>query len=198
MGLTGGRSDWHPLWGDCMRHRMAVGSDSFSPNFHSARALLWCVKTVANICPATGHLVGYLNRLTAPPPTFCKHHGVALFNDCSHCGVPWPLIALGYSANPTHGADFCGSCGAPAPWLSRGRLMLWLRDQIQAERDMPADTRTTLQRVLERLERMAPDNTKATAGWERIRQQAPKVWEATKPVRDTLIGEAVKKALGPG
>jgi len=76
--------------------------------------------------------------------------------------------------------------------------MLWLRDQIQAERDMPADTRTTLQRVLERLERMAPDNTKATAGWERIRQQAPKVWEATKPVRDTLIGEAVKKALGPG
>jgi hypothetical protein len=28
--------------------------------------------------------------------------------------------------------------------------------------------------------------------------QAPKVWEAMKPVRDTLIGEAVKKALGLG
>jgi hypothetical protein len=26
---------------------------------------------------------------------------------------------------------------------------------------------------------------------------APKVWAATKPVRDSLIGEAVKRLLGP-
>jgi len=49
---------------------------------------------------------------------------------------------------------------------------------------------------LTHLETLAPDDTKAVEAWKRIREAAPRVWEAMKPVRDTLIGEAVKKALG--
>jgi len=67
---------------------------------------------------------------------------------------------------------------------------------IRAATDVPETTRHELQDVLGRLQAMAPDDTKAVAGWQRIRDVAPKVWDATKPVRDTLIGEAVKKALG--
>jgi hypothetical protein len=49
---------------------------------------------------------------------------------------------------------------------------------------------------VERLRELEPGDTKAVSGWERIRTDVPKVWEAIKPLRDTLIGEAVKKALG--
>jgi len=42
---------------------------------------------------------------------------------------------------------------------------------------------------------MDANDPKGVAGWQRISEVAPKVWEAMKPVRDALIGEAVKTAL---
>lgn len=32
--------------------------------------------------------------------------------------------------------------------------------------------------------------------WKRLRDATPKVWDALEPVASTVIGEAVKKALG--
>ncbi len=43
---------------------------------------------------------------------------------------------------------------------------------------------------------MDPDDRKAIAGWEKLKKLAPTVWEVTKPVRDALMAEAVKKAMG--
>ena len=43
---------------------------------------------------------------------------------------------------------------------------------------------------------MDPNDTKSVSAWKRVRELAPKVWETTKPVRDALIGEIVKRALG--
>jgi hypothetical protein len=40
------------------------------------------------------------------------------------------------------------------------------------------------------------NNTKTASAWKKIRDHAPKVWEASEPVRDALIGEGVKKILG--
>jgi hypothetical protein len=44
---------------------------------------------------------------------------------------------------------------------------------------------------------MGADDAKTVAAWKRLREVAPKVWAATKPVRDVLIGAAVKRLLGP-
>jgi hypothetical protein len=74
--------------------------------------------------------------------------------------------------------------------------MEWIRSNLKASVDVPASTRLELLEVLSKLEAMDANDTKGIAGWQRIREAAPKVWERTKPVRDALISEAVKKAMG--
>jgi len=50
---------------------------------------------------------------------------------------------------------------------------------------------------LKRLDAMGADDDKTVAAWKKLREVAPKVWEATKgPVREVLIGKAVER-LGP-
>jgi hypothetical protein len=65
------------------------------------------------------------------------------------------------------------------------------------QRSIPVSTRYELRELLRRLQTMDPDDTKAVTAWRRIREAAPKVWEATKPVRDAIIGEMVKRTIGP-
>ena len=85
----------------------------------------------------------------------------------------------------------------PGPWLWRDDLMDWLTHQAQAGASVSDASRVELRAVLARLKAMDPDDTKAVSAWKRVQELAPKVWDATKgPVRDVLIGEAVKKLLG--
>lgn len=128
----------------------------------------------------------------------CPEHGVRLFNACKACKTTWRLAGAGgpIATEPLVGAKFCTHCGAPAPWLSRADLVQWVQHQVQASSELPASTRVELQGVLERLRDMDPNDTKSVSAWKRVRELAPKVWETTKPVRDALIGEIVKRALG--
>ena len=152
------------------------------------------------ICPADGHFI------RPPFGDFCQDHGVRWFVQCVACPAPWPLVPSGHYARTalSHsdsedrltGADFCANCGIPGPWLTRDKLIQWIRHQLQADTTMPGATRLELLATMDRLQAMSPDDTKAIAGWEQIKKGAPKVWEVTKPVRDVLISEAVKKALG--
>jgi len=45
-------------------------------------------------------------------------------------------------------------------------------------------------------ERVGPNDTNTVSAWKQVSERAPKVWDMMKPVRDALIGEAVKKLLG--
>jgi hypothetical protein len=74
--------------------------------------------------------------------------------------------------------------------------MEWLTHQVQAAESVSDANRIELRAVLARLKAMDPEDTKAVSAWKRFQELAPKVWDATKPVRDVLIGEAVKKAMG--
>jgi len=153
---------------------------------------------MAHICPATGHTVAsYPHGPSTAPPPFCPHHGVKLFQNCRTCGAPWPVTSVGsYSANPNAGASFCSQCGAPATWLSRRELVQWLKAQVQAS-DVEAAERLELQGVLDRLADMDPGDTRAIAGWQKLRDGAPKVWAKAKPIIDILTTAVeVKKALG--
>jgi hypothetical protein len=149
------------------------------------------------ICPADGHVVD------DPQGPYCQAHGVPWFLDCPTCGVGWPTKASGRyaitSLSPLskreRGSDFCASCGAPCPWLTRPQLIEWMRSNVKAAAEVPTPARHELLDILARLEAMDANDTKAVAGWQRISEVAPKVWKAAKPVRDALVGEAVKKAL---
>jgi hypothetical protein len=116
----------------------------------------------------------------------------------------WPLVPLMddfaaselFDLRPDRAYDFCATCGRPGPWVSREKLLQWIRHQLQADPNMSGATRLELLASMDRLEGMAADDSKAIAGWEQIKKPAPKVWDTIKPVIQTVAGEAVKKQLG--
>jgi hypothetical protein len=71
----------------------------------------------------------------------------------------------------------------------------WLRNQVKASRDLSTAARAELVAVLDRLTDMDPSDDKAIPVWRRLHELAPKVYAATKPVRDALMSETVKRAL---
>jgi hypothetical protein len=83
---------------------------------------------MAPVCPATGHAIF---QLLGP---ICPDHGVPWFADCPSCEIMWPLVqpmddfveSELVSPLPERAHDFCASCGAPGPWLSRPQLMDWV------------------------------------------------------------------------
>jgi hypothetical protein len=151
------------------------------------------------ICPHDGHAV---DPMPAVGPD-CSRHGVPWFTHCSVCVTPWPLLARDQRMSDEteyRGDDFCSRCTSPAPWLSRPRLLAWVRDQLKASApsgDVPRTAALELIEALKRLDAMDADDTKTVAAWKKLREVAPKVWTATKPVRDVLIGAAVKRLLEP-
>jgi hypothetical protein len=142
------------------------------------------------ICPHDGHYDG------EPQGAYCATHGVPWFVNCPSCGAEW---TTGRTSRQNYlqvaGDDYCAGCAMPGPWLERPQLMEWVRSNVKASTEIPASEHLELLKVLSKLEAMDANDTKTVRGWEEVRKLAPKVWEKTKPVRDALIGEAVKKAL---
>ena len=151
------------------------------------------------ICPHDGHAV---DEVRASGPN-CARHGVPWFTNCPKCRWDWPVLAKDHwmrEETDYKGQDFCAECAAPAPWLSRPRLLAWVRDQLKASaasRDVPRDATLELIEALKRLDAMGADDANTVAAWKRLREVALKVWAVTKPVRDVLIGETVKRLLEP-
>jgi hypothetical protein len=151
------------------------------------------------ICPHDGHAAPQ-EEATGP---HCSRHGVPWFTNCPVCDSPWPVLTKDHwmsEETDYKGQDFCAECASPAPWLSRPRLLAWVRDQLKASAasgDVPCTTALELIEALKRLDAMDADDTKTVAAWKKLREVAPKVWTATKPVRDVLIGAAVKRLLEP-
>src|SRR5712692_10657294 len=115
------------------------------------------------VCPATGHVILHLQG------PICPDHGVQWFADCPSCGAMWPLMELMddfagselFDLRPDRAHDFCANCGAPGPWVSRDRLIEWIRHQLQADTTTPGATRLQLLAAMDRLQGMAADDSKA-------------------------------------
>jgi 4-amino-4-deoxy-L-arabinose transferase-like glycosyltransferase len=75
-------------------------------------------------------------------------------------------------------------------------LVKVLQYQVRASSNLPLSTRIELREVLESLKSKDEDDTGTIAAWQLFRDAAPRIWDEAKPVRDALMGEAVKKALG--
>ncbi len=61
--------------------------------------------------------------------------------------------------------------------------------------DLPSAARTELVAILDRLKDVDPSDGKVIPVWKRLHELAPEVYKATKPVRDALMSEGVKRAL---
>lgn len=97
---------------------------------------------------------------------------------------------------PEQARNFCANCGGPGPWLTRTDLLASVKNNLRASRELASEDRQKLIVMLDRLDALDSDDINTVAVWQRLKSVAPKVWDMTRPVRDTLIGEAVKRVFG--
>jgi hypothetical protein len=95
-------------------------------------------------------------------------------------------------------AGCCTNCDAPGPWLSRVVLVKAIQYRVRASSSLPLSARIELRAVLERLKSKKQDDPRTIAALRLLRERAPEIWEASKPVLAALAGDAVKMALGGG
>ena len=78
----------------------------------------------------------------------------------------------------------------------RDRLVKMLQYQVRSSSRLPVAMRVEIRAALESLKRNASDDPPALAAWQFLRDAAPEIWREGKQIRDALMGERVKKALG--
>jgi hypothetical protein len=155
-------------------------------------------------------LYGYGNRnsssLTAdsPPlpevPRHCGQCGAPVLEMCGSCKAP--LLGAGKLGagmiSPMRRLDsFCWRCGEPYPWATREERVAKLYDLIDHE-DLDEATLLTVREqiaVLSQPVDEATDDDRVRAG-RRIRDLAPKAWEAVLPVLQGLLTAEAKRRLG--
>ena len=74
-------------------------------------------------------------------------------------------------------------------------MIKWIENRVKASRDLPATTRSELVEVLKQLRDKDAEDKRAAAAWNLVRTKAPEVWEASKPVLQTVTAGALKKML---
>lgn len=129
---------------------------------------------------------------------FCRTCGAPVATRCERCKAPLPggyrgvLVAAAASAD-----SFCFNCGGPHPWASREDRTRHLENLLEFQ-ELDEPTQLT---IIEQLAVLAAPVDEATdedrieAG-SRLRRLAPRMWEASLPVLQTLLTEAAKRRLG--
>jgi hypothetical protein len=93
--------------------------------------------------------------------------------------------------------SFCWDCGKPYPWATREERIGKLYDEIDYE-DLDEETELTVREQLAVLSAPADeatDDDRVRAG-RRIRNLAPKLWEAGLPVLQSVLTAEAKRQLG--
>jgi hypothetical protein len=78
----------------------------------------------------------------------------------------------------------------------RDHLVKMLQYQVRSSSRLPVAMRVELRAALESLKRNDSDDSPALAAWQFIREAAPEIWHEGRQIRDVLMGERVKTALG--
>jgi hypothetical protein len=114
--------------------------------------------------------------------------------NCARCGGEWSVtadVSVGYDA--AKGTDFCSHCGTPAPWLSRKKLVQWLKGQafdLEPARRLEVTSFSTAWPTCALTTRRPSQRGRKCRGWRR------ESGEKAKPVIDILVAEGLKKTLG--
>ena len=92
--------------------------------------------------------------------------------------------------------SFCFSCGAPYPWADRDALIMQLRNVLEFEPGLDDATRLEVGEQIAVLSQPDEDSKRRLKAGEALRKLAPKGWEATQPILQTLLSAELRKQLG--
>jgi hypothetical protein len=93
--------------------------------------------------------------------------------------------------------SFCWECGKPYPWATREKRVGKLYDEIDHE-DLDEATLLTVREQIAVLSAPVDEETdddRVRAG-QRIRDLAPRAWEAALPVLQSVLTAEAKRRLG--
>lgn len=142
---------------------------------------------------------------TPPPqslpsvPPHCGQCGARILEACGSCEAP---LLGGLKYGPlTDSMDqpdsFCWQCGEPYPWATREERVGKLYDLIDHE-DLDEATLLTIREQIAVLSAPVDEETddeRVRAG-QRIRNLAPKAWEAALPILQSVLTAEAKRQLG--
>ena len=188
-----------------VRRRRSKGAMHHFAPFVAFGSKVGAVKRPAAVCRQQGHIaakwVSPLETPFIPPgivrdesPKYCVYDGSPIMVQCDKCDSD---IVCMPQDDAWEAASFCWSCGEPHPWATREERVLKLFSLIDDEDLDEADRLTVVEQIaiLSAPEEEVPDERRLHAG-EKIRQLAPKAWEAALPVLQGLLTEKLKKDLG--
>ncbi|HWX97212.1 MAG TPA: DUF2321 domain-containing protein [Solirubrobacteraceae bacterium] len=90
--------------------------------------------------------------------------------------------------------DFCDHCGAAFPWLSRQGRIFELQNRLDGEQLDPADE-LAVREQLEALVSPDLDEEEERQRWARVKKLAPRLWESSQPVIETLVQAAIRASI---
>ncbi len=149
-------------------------------------------------CPR-GHIQSEALEDADPPiPKACGRCGLALLSACPSCGERVKGSETGFYAARLVLDDFCWSCAAPLPWISREGVVYRLRNLLDGAGLSEGDRRTMEEELVSLLE---PGGSPETEGrqikaLETLKTMGADIWKSAVPVLQPIASAALKSALG--
>lgn len=127
----------------------------------------------------------------------CPQCGAEVLVQCPGCGkrirgyysTPGVIAMFDYSP-----PDFCDLCGVAFPWLSRQGRIYELQNRLDDEKLDPADE-LAVREQLEALVSPDLDVAEQRERWGRVKKLAPRLWESSQPIIETLAEAAIRASL---
>jgi len=149
----------------------------------------------AAICKR-GHVISGAIEPGTEIQSRCHRCGAPVLTACAKCSHRLRGRAQNVGGNLTV-PEFCDSCGAPHPWLSReGRIYL-LQNLLDDEELDPA-TALEVREQLDALRDSSLSTDDQRKRWEKVKQLAPGFWEKSgaRTILETVVSAGIKTALG--
>ncbi len=133
-----------------------------------------------------GHFIG----VGPDAPWFCDDCGAASVTACTSCEA-----LLTVRGEPPRPPAFCGSCGAPFPWVDRQGRLYQLQNLLDRE-NLDSAAAIAVREELEALAAPGLSEDEQRERWERIRNLAPGLWKSGRTILEGVVGAAIKAQLG--
>jgi hypothetical protein len=152
-----------------------------------------------------GHVITTNTTRRASVEERCPECGARVLTGCPECGhrirgyylVPGVMAFGDDYARP----NFCDDCGAPFPWVGRQERIYELQNRLDDDEELDAATKLWAGEMLDKVLATDPTDEKEQRRlWKELYDHAGGFLRhpRTQRIVDTVVTEAVKRAIGPG
>jgi hypothetical protein len=135
----------------------------------------------------------------------CPDCGARVLKWCPECNAPIPgrvvvpgVVAIGF-ADDYEPPKFCSRCGTPFPWVGRRERIYELQNLLDEDEDLDEATKLWARETFDKVLAADPtDDKEQRRLWQELNDHAGGFLRhpTTKRIVDTVVNEAVKRAIG--